>query len=193
MDTFPSLAGITFPIKRTAIWSTVQLKAVSGRESPVARWTYPRWRWDLPFDVLRSAAATPEMQQLAGFFNAQAGPFRAFLYSDADDGQVTDQAFGTGDGTTKTFQLVRAFGGFTEPVFAATPTAVKVAGVTTTAYTLGSYGKITFTSAPAAGAALTWSGAFQWICRFDNDEFDLSKVMSNWFQADSLSFTSIKP
>jgi len=126
-NVLPSLAGLGFNVTRTPVWDTTVQQAISGKETRVARQTYPRWKWELTYSVLRSGAAYGELQQLAGFFNALQGMFDTFLYQDADDNRVTGQGIGTGDGVTTTFQLVRSFGGFAEPVLApANPVGTQV-------------------------------------------------------------------
>lgn len=113
----PALAGLTFPVKKTPIWSTSVKTAASGRETRAAAWSYPRWNYSLGFDLLRSDA-TAELQQLVGFFNARQGSFDDWLFLDPDDNMVSNQLFGLGTGAQTVFQLARAYGGFAEPVTA---------------------------------------------------------------------------
>ena len=126
-----------------------------------------------------------ELQTIAGFYESRQGTFDSFLFTDWLDNGVTDMQFGTGDGTTTQFQLTRAFGagGFTyaAPVQNVnTLTNIKKAGVTqtlTTHYTISATGLVTFVTAPAAAAALTWSGTFYYRCRFKDDIMDLQNFM----------------
>jgi hypothetical protein len=89
--------------------------------------------------------------------------------------------------------LVRALGGFAEPVFLlnGNPT-IDVAGTPTTAFTVDAYGRVTFTTAPASGALLTWSGAFYWPVRFDDDTTEFSQFVFNLYEVKALKFTSEK-
>jgi uncharacterized protein (TIGR02217 family) len=114
----PSLAGLGWGIQRTPVFNTVVQQAISGKETRISLYSYPRWKWELSYNILRSAAAYTELQQLAGFFNTLLGQFDTFLYQDADDNSVTGQGIGTGNGSTSEYQLVRSFGGFVEPVLA---------------------------------------------------------------------------
>src|ERR1039458_1646325 len=152
---FPSLPGEMFPVTRTPSWDTTVQQNLSGKEVRIANSTYPRWKWELSFSVLRSAAAYTEFQQLAGFFNALQGSFDTFQYQDADDNAVTGQTIGTGDGTTTAFQLVRAFGGFIEPVLAPNNlSAVYLNGINTPSTPLSAPGApgLSSSSAGALGA-----------------------------------------
>src|SRR4051812_38528020 len=99
---FPTLAGLGWDVIRTPLWQNITQQAVSGKETRVALWSYPRHQWELTFDVLRQGTvhgtAYTEFAQLFGFFNARRGSFDSFLYQDADDNAVTGQGIGTGDG-----------------------------------------------------------------------------------------------
>src|SRR6185312_13590332 len=173
IPTFPSLIGIAWPVKRSPLWSTLKQPAISGLETRFPLWSLPRWKYSLTYDLLRSDAVNLEWQTLVGFFNeVQAAAGQLFQFTDQNDNAVTNQSFGTGDGATTAFQLVRAMGGFVEPVLAVTGTpTIKDNGATVSAanYTIGSSGIVTFTTAPLSGHALTWTGSFNWYCRFDND------------------------
>ena len=201
----PTLAGQGWDVVRTPVWDTTVQTNVSGKETRIANQTYPRWKWDISFNVLRQGTvfgiAYTEMSQLAGFYNARQGQFDSFLYTDADDNSVTGQSIGAGDGTTTAFQLVRAFGSFVEPVLAPNVvSAVKINGVPKTLgtdYTVGAWGSstagvITFTTAPAASAAITADFTYYFPCRFSSDEFELTKFQQGFYSGKKLSFISLK-
>lgn len=193
--TLPSLAGLMFPVVRSPRWSTKTQTSTSGKETRLALWSYPIWQYTLAYDVLRSDA-NAELQTLAGFFNARQGSFDSFLFNDPDDNSVTLQTFGTGNGSTASFQLSRTFGGFLEPVQATNSApAIYVAGVLktlTTDYTISSTGLVTFVTAPANAAALTWTGTYYWRCRFMDDAINLEKFMATLWDLKALKFQSIK-
>ncbi len=116
-EIFPSVAGLEYPVVRTPIFSTLAQASASGMETRAALQLYPRWQWTLSFNFLRDDANN-EFRTLLAFFLARQGAFDSFLFDDVDDNAVTGQAIGIGDGSTTVFQLVRSFGGFTEPVLA---------------------------------------------------------------------------
>lgn len=194
----PSLVGLGFDVVRTPQWDTVVQQALSGMETRVARQTYPRWQWELTYNVLRSNASYGELQQLAGFFNERQGKFDTFLYQDADDNNVTGQSIATGDGSTKTFQLIRSFGGFIEPVLA--PHAVSnvyvnsvaQSGVTVNSWGSTSPGTITLTTAPASGAIITADFSFYFPVRMTADSVSFNMFLSQYYKAKKFSFVSVK-
>lgn len=193
---FPSLPGITYPVKRSTNWSSVKNDALSGKRTRTTLFTYPTYSYDLPFSMLRSDAGNPEWQQLQGFINSLFGAVGLFGFQDPDDNAVIGQTFGEGDGTTLgPFQLVRALGNFVEPVFLLNGApSISVDGAVSANWTVDLYGRVTFTSgnAPASGAVLTWSGDYYMPCRFDEDTTDFSKFLYQIFEAKSVKFSTEK-
>lgn len=82
----------------------------------------------------------------------------AFLFRDWTDYRATDAKFGTGDGTTQTFQLSKTSllpGGTPYVRTIRAPDAgviVKMAGVDTAASVSSADGSVVFTAPPASGA-----------------------------------------
>ena len=199
---FPTLKGATYPAKRTPIWSTLHQEAVSGQDSPIRLWSYNRWRYEIPYSAFNSGPTAIqglpalEWQALAAFFNQVNGSRLVFQFTDPDDNAVTDQVFGTGDGSTAAFPLTRTMSGigvsWNEPVFAPTIANVKVNGAPTVLYTLGTQGLVTFNSPPAAAASLTWTGSYRWLCRFDKDVTDFEKFMNQLWECKAIVFATIK-
>jgi uncharacterized protein (TIGR02217 family) len=195
---FPLLPGQGFFVEKTATWATGVQRAASGRERATKLWAAPIWTFKVAYEVVRNTPALPELQSLYAFFNLAAGKFSRWNFQDPTDYQVTGQPFGTGDGVTTQFQLVRGFSyagqQWIEPVRSlnGAPT-IYVNGAPTSAFTLGSYGAVTFTSAPSAGAALTWDGQFFFLCRFDQDKIDPAQLVQQLWSLKGLSFISVKP
>lgn len=188
-----SLPGIGVPVKRAQSWGNPpRAEAVSGRRTRYSLYTYPIYSWELTIDFLRAAPSFAEWQALEGFIASVNGPAQLFAYSDPNDSSVTAQGFGTGDGASTAFQLVRSLGGFTIPVYLinGTPT-IFVAG-TPTAVTISPYGVVTFASPPAPGAALTWTGSYYFGCRFDEDVFAFSEMMTGYFGSGLWDMKSLK-
>jgi uncharacterized protein (TIGR02217 family) len=182
---FPNLPGIAWSLIKSPKFSTTIHTSASGRETRVALMSYPHYTMGLNYDVLR-ADATKELQQLMDFFLARKGAFDNFLYQDPDDCAVTNQQFGTGDGATARFPLVRAVyaGGFLEPVMNlnGAPSISKAGTLLTTGYTVSALGVVTFSSAPTVGQALTWTGGYYFRCRFVNDQMDFDEFMYQLWQ-----------
>ena len=59
-------------------------------------------------------------------------------------------------------------------------------------YTIGATGIVTFVSAPAAAAALTWTGSFYYRCRFDADTMPFKLFMQKLWSTQQMRLKSIK-
>lgn len=195
----PSLAGLGIDVTRSPIWDTVVQQSLSGKETRYARQSYPRWKWELAYNVLRSTASYTELQQLAGFFNLRQGQYDTFLYRDVDDNTVTGQEIIIADGVKTTFQLIRTFGGFIEPVLAPKiVSAVYLNGaLLMSGYAVGNWGsttpgQITFTSAPASGTVITADFSYYWPVRMAADSISFSMFLSGYYKAKKFSFISVK-
>lgn len=195
----PSLAGLGFDVVRTPVWDTNIHTALSGKETRMARQIYPRWKWELTYNVLRSAATHNELQQLAGFFNARKGRFDTFLYRDADDNSVSAQILGQGTGSLASFALIRDFGGFKEPVLAPqTVSAVYIDGVAQpTGWSVSAWGTttpgvITFSSAPADNSVISADFSFYFPCRMSEDSVPFSLFIAQHYRVKKFSFISVK-
>ena len=156
----------------------------SGREKRNADWSICRHRYTAPYKNITDDA----YRAIKQVFLICRGKTHTFLHKDWADFQAVDEPFGVGDGTTKTFQLkkVSSDGGGTytrmidKPV---TGVVIKVGGVVTLATVSTLDGSVVFASAPANGAALTWTGEFRVHVRFDIDAlpFSLDNVGNKGF------------
>ncbi len=193
---FPTLPGLGWSVVKRPIWRTLTQSMVSGKELRASMMSYPLWQFDLTYEVLRAATAYQELQTLMGFFNERNGSFDSFLYADPNDESVTAESFGTGDGATKSFQLVRAYGGFSEPILNLNGSpSLYVSGTLqtlTTYYSVSPTGVVTFVTAPAPGAVLTWTGSFYYRVRFLQDQADFEQFMYQLWSLKKLSFQSVK-
>lgn len=192
---FPRLPGLAWGVVKRPLWKTVVHESASGVEARLAYYTRPRWRWTLTYDLLRQGGAEQEFETLAGFFNLRRGRWDAFLFEDATDNTVTDHLFGIGDGARTRFPVTRTFGGFTEPVSSVTAFgAITVDGapasVLSSDVTDGQQ-DVTFTTAPAAGASLRWTGTYRWRVRFDQDAADFSTFARAFWELRQLTLISV--
>jgi hypothetical protein len=66
------------------------------------------------------------------------------------------------------------------------------AGALLAAYALGAGGVVTIAPAPAPGAALSWTGAYLWLCRFDEDSLEFSNFLYLFWELKKCGFTTIR-
>ena len=196
---FPTLPGLGWSVKRSPVWKTLIQESASGLESTASLMAYPRWQYELAYNLLRSDLVNLEFQNLVGLFNACKGSTLPFLFLDPDDFQVTTPClFGTGNGVSTQFQLFRLLGNqwVYEPVLAPYGgVTVYISNTLMTPYTdftVSNLGVVTFTAPPAPGASLTWTGAYYWICRFMDDTAEFEKFAMNFWSAKKIQFITKK-
>ena len=112
---FPSLPGLRWEQKKTPLFITRIQRAASGTELRLSQFVYPLYQYDLSYEILRDNTLNNELKTLMGFYLSRQGAYDSFLYIDPSDNTVVGQQIGTGNGVTAAFQLVRTYGGFTEP------------------------------------------------------------------------------
>jgi uncharacterized protein (TIGR02217 family) len=172
------------PERRTEI-----VALASGREERNARWAHSRRRYDAGYGIKTFDA----LSQAIAFFEERRGMLHGFRWRDRLDHAsaapgvaVTafDQAIGTGDGETASFQLAKTYGGafspYARPIVKPVSGNVRVAvdgvelddGFSVDVTT----GVVTFETPPGIGDAVTAGFLFDVPVRFDTDylEVDLS-------------------
>lgn len=157
----------------------------SGHEQRNTPWADSRRRYEAGLGVRH----INDLYDAVAFFEARRGPLYGFRWKDWADyrsgrpGDVpapTDQVIGTGDGSARTFQLVKSYGDLTPWARDITkPTAgttrVSIDGAETTAFSVDeTTGVITLDAAPAAGETITAGFEFDVPARFESDRFDVS-------------------
>lgn len=179
---YPALVGAQMDVEREALYGTVVQTEASGRELRVAQQAGARYRYRIRYDFLRQDASPDEAGSLTFFFASHRGSWDSFLFTDVYYSSVTSCAFGTGTGSQTAFPLKDDLGDRVGANNGAI--SVYVAGVlktVTTDYTIDwspGYANVNFVSAPANGAALTWTGQFYRRCRFASDGLRLQRRFS---------------
>jgi hypothetical protein len=201
--------------KKTPVFNTVLQKNAAGRGvAATSLKPYPTWEFnvELPANVSQYnlLSSSSVISQFLGCFGEAQGQGGLFLYSDYTDSSVTTGMSGmlnvtpgaatpmgtVGDGTSTQFQLVRSLGGLTWDVIQNLNGGANCyVNSSLASCSISSTGVVTFTSAPANNATLTWSGDFYFLCRFGADSFkDLSMVGYNasgaLWQCTGISFSS---
>ena len=145
-------------LKKSPRWNTVRQKGPAGINAAIALMPFCVWDFEFSLDNItgHEHTASSVVAQMLGTFMATAGGAGLFLFADPQDNSVTGAQFGKGDGTSKSFQLSRNIYGYPDII-------QNVNGV------------VTFATAPASGAVLTWTGNFMYACRFAEDTIDATR------------------
>jgi uncharacterized protein (TIGR02217 family) len=161
----------------------------SGAEERNARWADARRVYNAGWGV----KSLDDLDLVVAFFEGRRGRLHGFRWRDPLDWKscapskspsALDQRIGTGDGTRKSFQLIKTYGStfapwqrrISKPV--AGSVRIAVAGVETgqgNAVSIDTTtGLVTFAAAPAAGAVITAGFEFDVPVRFDTDRLDVN-------------------
>ncbi len=170
------------PERRTQI-----VELASGDEERNASWANSRRRYDAAYGIRRA----DDLAAVVAFFEARNGRLYGFRWKDWGDYKsclpsgtpaATDQTIGIGDGTTTTFQLVKAYTSgaqtwirsITKPV-AGTVTVALDGNAQASGWSVDTTTSlITFTAAPASGVIISAGFEFDVPVRFDTDQLDVT-------------------
>lgn len=219
LPVLPFLPGQSITVSKAPMWSSGVIRAASGRERRTAYWPFPLWQFELQYEVVRARPTVAELAAMWEFFNVEAGQFGSWLFVDPSDCQLptnllldssgnpitdgsgnfitdgsstpTSYQFGTGDGTTTTFQLTRKINSFAEPVFSVFEPVILDNGALAGTHTIAN-GKVTFSVAPTSGHVLSWFGYFYFGCRFLQDDLTFEQIVMQLWAGKSLKFTSLR-
>lgn len=158
----------------------------SGYEERNGVWANSRRRYDVGYGI----KTLDDIHAVIGFFEARSGRLTGFRFKDFADFRSCapaatptplDQALGQGDGTSKSFALTKTYvsgpaawaRAIVKPVAGSVRAAV--GGVETTAFSVDpTTGVLTFTTAPANGAAVAAGFEFDVPVRFDTDSLSIN-------------------
>ncbi|WP_267352116.1 DUF2460 domain-containing protein [Sphingomonas sp. GM_Shp_2] len=155
-------------------FSTSVVTSAGGHETRNAAWAEARTQYDVGPGV-RSEA---DIAALLAFFRARLGPARGFRLRDPFDHDAVGVTIGTGDGRTRRFALVKAYGGqqrrITRPV--AGTVSVSADGRAVAGFALGPGGWVVLDTAPVAGVRVRASFTFDVPVRFAEDRLSVTRA-----------------
>jgi len=212
---FPKIRGLAWNITKAPTFSTEVQESLAGREVRIQNFQNPIWEFTLAYEYLlndpkfRDENEQTPLEALVGFFLARGGQFDDFLLNESDltgrleDSVYSGQPIGTGDGTNKSFQIVRNIGGFLEAVQnpmnqTATVYLNGTPKVQGTDYTIAN-GIVTFTLAPAAGVSITADFIMLHRVRFDTgssrsgkEGLEFSNFYFNLYECKEVQLVSVR-
>lgn len=209
---FPT--GISYGSQGSPEFSTTVVPLRSGATVRNANWVYPLHR----FNVLPGIKTETALEDVREYFYAMAGRAYGFRYKDFSDYKScalaatpahTDQAIGTGDGATATWQLKKTYtkGALSQERLIQKPVSgswvIGVAGalVTSANYSMATgTGLFTFATGavPTTGQAITAGYNYDVPVEFGTDTFNVSIDSCNstagglLFNVDSLPLTELR-
>jgi len=170
------------PERRTQI-----VELASGVEERNASWANSRRRYDVAYGIRRA----DDLAAVVAFFEARNGRLHGFRFKDWADFKSclpsqtvgpSDQTIGTGNGSATQFQLTKRYASgaqswtraITKPVAGTVTIALNGTPQASGWSVSSATGLVTFTTAPAAGVAITAGFEFDVPVRFDTDALDVT-------------------
>lgn len=160
-----------------------------------------------------SSSYSDDVAYLQEFYEACRGPYGYFTFDPsvnhfanmstaATMTSLANGYFGVGNGTQTVFPLWRSTNalGWTTPTMlemiqnVTSLSAVYANGavVASTGYTWSNFpATVTFSTAPANGAALTWAGNYSYLCHFAEASLDFNELMYQLWELKSLKLETI--
>jgi uncharacterized protein (TIGR02217 family) len=188
------------PQRRTQV-----VELASGDEERNASWANSRRRYDVAYGIRRAN----DLAAVVAFFEARNGRLHGFRFKDWADYKsclpsqipaATDQAIGTGNGSTKTFQLTKRYASgaqawvriITKPVAGSIAIALNGTPTPSGWSVDATTGLVTFVSAPASGVAITAGFEFDVPVRFDTDTLDVTLDLERLGSITSIPLVEIR-
>jgi hypothetical protein len=202
---FPTIASLGFSVmKRPAFYNGSETSG-SGWNVRVGYASAPTWEWDLTYELLQDSASPSALKLLVGFYLAMQGDLVPFLFLDPDDNAVAGQPIGTTDGATTNWTLVRSYGGASgsgnEPVgyvnagqafnvylngTLQSPSTYTVVTTTPVAQ------QVKFSTAPAAGQAVTVDMGYYYYVHFKDPTNEFEKFMYQLWSLKKITLASLR-
>lgn len=195
---YPVLRGRAWPITREPHFNTVTHTAASGREFRFTNQTISKYTYTLQYSYLRQDLKRQDLEALEGFFLDRMGSLDTFLFSYPaampGDEPLWNYQIGVGDGSRKTFDIVRTRAGRVERIYNLVEGEYTFAPLkwnpwdgSTPAWSAGNdpmwiaarewkrkqwtiaNGQVTFTVPPADGEPVVITTRVFWRARFSDD------------------------
>lgn len=179
-------------------WQTSIVPLSSGNEQANSDWSIGRLAGDISYGIQSQA----DYMAVLDFFNARRGMGRGFLFHDWTDDTLTAEPQGVGDGTNRTFLLIKTYEPdgpnpyvrrITRPNNDIT-VYVNAVLVDASLYTTGAGGWFRFNAghAPTMSAIVTASCTFDVPVRFDKDHMDATIIWQGAATIDSIPFIEVR-
>jgi len=208
--------GLTFRYQKTPKFNNIKQVPQNARHPAAATVQQGTiFSFDLNFNYLKQNGVTTanDVQYLQEFYEACGGGLQFFEFNPAayhleetsvthDYTQLKSGFFGYGDGVTTTFPLWRstsALGGGNVTLVERIQNVTAMSGVyingslqAFSSFTLANWpATVTFNTAPANGAYLSWAGNYDYLCMFDEDSIDFEEFMFQLWTLKSLKLESV--
>jgi uncharacterized protein (TIGR02217 family) len=187
---YPVLDGLTFDVEKTPDFATIVQRSIGGNETRASYYYTSIKNWVLPYSFLDIT----DYGIMVAFFEARKGAFENFLFSDTSENQAVLFVIGYGTGSEQHFQIDRMAEGTAYATNAYMPAPqIYLDGVLqSSGYSLSAADLITFTTPPANGVVISWSGNLYHRVKFVTDIIDLNEFMWQLWELKQVNLVSVR-
>lgn len=177
-------------------YNTTVAANLGGFEQRNINWPSARGKWDISTGIKNQT----DMLAVIAFFRARFGKAYGFRFKDWSDYQSNGELIGTGDSSTKIFQLVKNYtsGAYSAQRLIRKPVSgtVKIylnSVLQSSGFTIdNTTGLVTFTTAPASSVLVNADFQFDVPVRFDTDELATRADSPGVFIWESISIVELR-
>lgn len=182
---FPSIISLAWKSQKAQKWDTKTKTSGSGKVRTMTNWKYPQYTISTEFEVLTPA----QYKELMGFYSKTKGGTVPFLWLDPEDNQEKGIKLGTG--SMGSWQAVRKFGDFLEPVYHVENLTLYADGSPIRAVSDKGVIKLASGQTVEPNAVITADYTYYWLVRFSGD-MTAEYIFTNVYKSKSFKLVSTR-
>lgn len=182
---FPTIISLAWKSQKVQKWDTKTKTSGSGKVRTMTNWKYPQYTISTEFEVLTPA----QYKELMGFYSKTKGGTVPFLWLDPEDNEEKGIQLGTGN--MGSWQAVRKFGDFLEPVYHVENLKLYANGSPIRAVSDKGVIKLAAGQTVAPNAVITADYTYYWLVRFSGD-MTAEYIFTNVYKSKSFKLVSTR-
>lgn len=182
---FPNITSLGWKSSKAQKWDTKVKTSGSGKVRTMTTWNYPQYTITTEFEVL-----TPEQyKELMGFYSQVKGGTIPFLWLDPEDN--TEKGIRLGVGSDGSWQAVRKFGDYLEPVYYVENLKLYANGSPIRAVSDKGVIRLAAGQTVAPNSVITADYTYYWLVRFSGD-MTAEYVYTNVYKSKSFKLVTTR-
>lgn len=182
---FPTIISLAWKSQKAQKWDTKTKTSGSGKVRTMTNWKYPQYTISTEFEVLTPA----QYKELMGFYSKTKGGTVPFLWLDPEDN--AEKGIQLGTGSMGSWQAVRKFGDFLEPVYHIENLKLYANGSPIRAVSDKGVIKLAAGQTVAPNAVITADYTYYWLVRFSGD-MTAEYIFTNVYKSKSFKLVSTR-
>lgn len=182
---FPTIISLAWKSTKAQKWDTKTKTSGSGKVRTMTNWKYPQYTISTEFEVLTPA----QYKELMGFYSKTKGGTVPFLWLDPEDN--AEKGIQLGTGSMGSWQAVRKFGDFLEPVYHIENLTLYANGSPIRAVSDKGVIRLAAGQTVAPNAVITADYTYYWLVRFSGD-MTAEYIFTNVYKSKSFKLVSTR-